>query len=182
MADTKKRKPKRRAYLDDYKPDASGRYQYTGAVHTCTTPLDKRRYYVRWLWICSLTAAVAVVADGCIPAPAMMTAFGLLPYIGQVSAVGSVVWAMCRLRTSFDRIYAYVFDATIAAFPVRSMAAVILGAISAVGIVLHGFVYATWTAWWWTLLSIGLKLLSIVAMLHFRRIVSALSYQKNKPN
>lgn len=178
MANMKKQKPKRRAYLDYYKADASGRYHYTGPVYHCDTPADKRRVCVCRLWICSLIAAVAVVMDGCVPAPAMMTAFGLLPYIGQVTAVGSVVWAMCRLKTSFEHIYAYVFEKTMAVFPVRSAATAIVSGVATLGVILYGFVYADWTAWWWTVLSLGLKAISIITMLIVRQTVTKLSYQK----
>ncbi len=47
--------------------------------------------------------------------------FQILPYLMEVGAVGSVVWALARLTSGGETLRAYVYKATVQALPGRAV-------------------------------------------------------------
>lgn len=65
----------------------------------------------RAVWIMAAALALAVVAGGCIPAPGMQNCFYvLLPYLGEVVAAASVVWALAKLGTDWREVREYNYE------------------------------------------------------------------------
>ncbi|MCC8066630.1 MAG: hypothetical protein LIO94_05950 [Clostridiales bacterium] len=80
----------RRAYLDEYEKDASGRYVYMGKTFAWKSP---RKASLTKLWLLSLAAFAAQIGAGCVPDVGMNgRAWVLLPYVAALAASVSLVW------------------------------------------------------------------------------------------
>ncbi len=123
-------KKRRRSHLDDFHRNAAGEYVYEGAHYVCTAGAAARGRLVRRLWALGALMAAATVAVGCVDAPGLDgCVWLLLPYVAEVAAVGSVVWALCRLSAGGARLRAYVYRASIKALPGRAIASAVTAAI-----------------------------------------------------
>ena len=178
MKDQKKKRPGRRDYLNDFKLSASGEYVYAGDVYRCQVSEDRQKSIQLRLWATVLFAAAVTVADGSIPAPAMLTLFGILPYVGQVAAVGSVIWALSRLSSAGDSVRGYVYRATVLALPRRYLFAILLSATGVMGTAIQAIIGGVGDALWWILLSVGFKVVVGAMMWRSRRWFATLTWSK----
>lgn len=122
MADGKKKRPGRKAYLDDFQRTASGAYVYNGELHYFVEQGMTRVRALTVLWALTAGMAAAAVTAGCVPAAGTRdTVYVLLPYAGSLLSVASVVGAMCRLTTGGDPLRDYVYRATVGQFRARGV-------------------------------------------------------------
>ena len=63
-SEKKKKRPFRKAYLDDFHRNVAGEYIYTGPTRAWGSPRGRT---LRRLWPLALLALAAAVAGGCIP-------------------------------------------------------------------------------------------------------------------
>ena len=136
-------KKRRRSHLDDFRRNAAGEYVYEGVHYVCTAGNAARARLVRRGWALGALMAAATIAVGCVDAPGLDgCVWLLLPYIAEVAAVGSVVWALCRLSAGGARLRAYVYRASIRALPGRAIAAAVTAAVGLCAeilyMILHG--------------------------------------------
>lgn len=90
----------------------------TGSVFVCRSSEESLRGSKRAVWIMAAALALAVVAGGCIPAPGMQNCFYvLLPYLGEVVAAASVVWALAKLGTDWREVREYNYEKSVAVLP-----------------------------------------------------------------
>ena len=108
------RKKKRRSYLDDYRKNAAGEYEYTGKWMAFAGTAQERKHLVlRMLVLCAASFAAGVVC-GCIPAAGMGNCFYvILPYTVSLVACFRTLWAVCRLAANGDPLKEYVHTATV---------------------------------------------------------------------
>ena len=132
----KKRHPGRRGRLEDFQRVPSGEYIYTGATYVFSgTPAQRRSGLIR-VWIPAAVLLAAVAVPGCLD-PVWLSdhpliALVLLPYICTFFCAVSIVWALVRLSVNRDPIRAYVYTATVAALPRRTVFTAVFAGVSLV--------------------------------------------------
>ena len=154
MAEEKK-KMKRRSYLDDYKKNAAGEYEYTGRyVAFVGTEAERRGLVIRLIALCAAGFAAGVIC-GCIPAAGMDNCFYvLLPYAAALCACFRTLWAAGRLAVHKEPLKEYVHAATVKRIVpwawVWAVTAAMSAVSSAVFAVLHdgGIQVASSIAFW----------------------------------
>lgn len=149
MAD-KKRKT-RRSYLNDFRPDVTGEYRYTGKHQRYIGPLPKGKAL---LVLIVLTGALAlgVIGAGLIPAPSMTgngNIYVLPPFIGEMIAVFVTVWASAKLifpagsQKGELKLRSYAYDRSVKKLPHRTVISAVFAGLSivanAVFLILNGF-------------------------------------------
>ena len=140
---TEKRPGGRRAYLNDFHQTLSGEFVYEGALYTFEgTPRQRRMLYLR-LAALGLVMSAAGVVCGCIYAPGTLNCFYILiPYIISLMASVSLLWGLARLAWAGSPLRAYIYQATMDQFPVRTTLAAITSGAAIVGevvyVCLHG--------------------------------------------
>lgn len=124
---------KGKEYLNDFRKDLNGNYQYTGAYDRyCGTMPRKKALALLWL-LCG-AAVAALAAAGFVPAPGAMGRFYvLLPYSIALVAQISAVWALARLTAGGDPLRRYVREQTVAKMPLRCGISAAFAAVAAVG-------------------------------------------------
>lgn len=129
MAEKKKG---RRAYLEDYRKNERGQYEYAGRRYVCQgVDLGRRRARIGAL-CAGLAAAMAAV--GCVDAPGMRGCFYvLLPYLAGVVAVGGTCLAAYRLCAGGDPMKAYAYETGLRKLPGRAAFAAVCAGLAVVG-------------------------------------------------
>lgn len=134
---------RRRSHLNDFHRNAAGEYVYEGSHYVCADGAGAQRRLTRRLWALGALMAAATIAVGCVDAPGLDgCVWLLLPFIAEIAAVGSVVWALCRLSAGGARLRAYVYRASVRALPGRAVAATVTAVLGlcaeAVYLILNG--------------------------------------------
>ncbi len=156
MPETKKKN--RRAYLNSFRKNKEGKYDYTGNVYyfegndiegngvegngfgengeTLRSRLIK-------LWLPGAVLMGCLIAAGCISAPGMDNCFYvLLPYAASLMAGISMLWALGRMTAGGNPLKEYVYQASVEKLPERAAMTVFFTAAAAAGeaiyICLHG--------------------------------------------
>ena len=119
MADKKKKQAGRRAYLNDFHRDLTGAYIYDGSHFHFAG--DGWKQVLLRLWALGIVLVVLVLAGGFSGETMSHCVFQILPYLVEVGAVGSVVWALVRLTSGGETLRAYVYKATVQALPGRAV-------------------------------------------------------------
>lgn len=129
--DTKKRG--RRAYLNDFERDLTGKYRYRGSHYRYTGSLSRGRALAA-LWGLSLGTLVLLLAAGMLDGPGLGRCFYvLIPYAAAFVASICVVYTVGRLSFNDDPLREYVLEQTARRLPVRSTVTLALSAVSAAG-------------------------------------------------
>lgn len=182
MAGEKKR-PGRRAHLNDFYRDVSGSYVYTGTCYICTAGDRARAALLRRLWLLTAVMAAAVVTGGCIAAPGMSRCFYvLLPYAAEVGCTGSVVWAMTRWQAREYPMREYVYKATVKALPGRCMAEAVMAGVGAAAEVVYLLLSGADGRGVMAALYLLLKAVSLAAALFARQTVRKSTWEPTRKN
>ena len=170
----KKKRPFRRAYLEDFHRNVAGEYIYTGPTHTWVSPRGKS---LAKLWLCGIGGLVAALAAGCIPDCRMeQRPWALIPYVLALLFAGIQIWKLYRLTDGGDPVRDYVWKASVKPLPVLGILTAALAGIAAaaelVNLLLPGFDGKILAA----ILYILLELLVLVTALFLRRWVLRLKW------
>lgn len=143
MAEKKRKRWNRYSKASQFAPGAGGELAYTGRYFTFQETEVSYRESMRRRIALAAISAVAVLACGCMPVPALTnTWYVLLPYMLTAIAVVSQVWAVCRMSYWGNPLREYVYDTTAKQLPLRTMLAMILSMCTLCGqichLVLHG--------------------------------------------
>lgn len=134
----KKRRRRRRAYLDDYKINEAGQYEYQGARYKWTVDDEGRLALQRRLRLMAALAVALALLAGCIPAPGVgQSAYLILPYcIGVVAAISLcfAVWRMCGEK---DPMRGHVYKASVKKIPFRGILTAVFAALSLAGEIIY---------------------------------------------
>lgn len=130
MADEKKKRRGRRAYLEDFHQNVAGEYIYTGQTHAWKAPRGKT---LRKLWLCAIAAIGAAVAAGCVPNTGMeRRVWALIPYVLMLISSGVQGWLLYKLTDGGDPVRDYVWKASVPRLPVAGIVTGILALASIV--------------------------------------------------
>ena len=130
MADGKKKRRGRRAYLEDFHQNVAGEYIYTGQTHAWKAPRGKT---LRKLWLCAIAAIGAAVAAGCVPNTGMeRRVWALIPYVLMLISSGVQGWLLYKLTDGGDPVRDYVWKASVPRLPAAGIVTGILAFTSIV--------------------------------------------------
>ena len=141
MADKKKKQAGRRAYLNDFHRDLTGAYIYDGSHFHFAG--DGWKQALLRLWALGIVLVVLVLAGGFSGETMAHCVFQILPYLMEVGAVGSVVWALVRLTSGGETLRAYVYKATVQALPGRAVLVMCAAGAGMLGTALCMIVHGT---------------------------------------
>lgn len=137
------KKKKRRAYLDSFRKNEEGNYDYTGSLYQFNGGGHELRCSLIKLWGLCAVLLGSLIAGGCISVPGMDNCFYvLLPYVAALMAGVSVFWALCRMTSGKNPLKEYVYEASVGKLPERAVMVVVFDAAVIIGetvyICLHG--------------------------------------------
>ena len=122
-----------RAYLDDFRQDATGRYIYTGKHFALVGDERARKIYFAKLIIFGVLALLATVFPECLPPVEMSrTPLTLLPWALQLIAVLVADWSVFRILWHTTETRAYIYNATVKTLPVKTAFAAVFAAVTVI--------------------------------------------------
>lgn len=129
---------KERERLKDFQRGEDGRYVYAGDHVRLAGGTDRRRLLVTLWGACGVALLATVVAGVANPAGLSGCPYVVMPFMCQLVALVSVVWALGRLTVALrgstaGRVRAYVRDETVGALPLRGAIAAACALVAAVG-------------------------------------------------
>lgn len=128
MADAKKKRRGRRAYLDDFHQNVAGEYIYTGQTHAWKS---KRSTALLKLWACGVIALASAVAAGCIPHTGMeRRVWALIPYVVMLAATCVQGWFLYKLTEGGNPVRDYVWKASVQRLPATGIVIAILALLT----------------------------------------------------
>lgn len=168
---------KRWEYLNDYKKNESGKYEYTGAVYGFGGSDGERKKAYAVLYIILAVLAGATIGSGFVDGAGMINTFYvILPYIAEAACLFFLCWYQFKLLTKGDKVKEYVYKTTQPRIPyVDAIYAffAIAGAIcSLVFVITNGFNGGMFKC----LLYIALKIISAAAALIHRSCFQRLEW------
>lgn len=171
--DTKKRG--RRAYLNDFERDLTGKYRYRGSHYRYVGSLSRGRA-LAGLWGLSLGTLALLLAAGMLDGPGLGRCFYvLIPYAAAFVASITVVYAVGRITFNDDPLREYVLEQTVHRLPVRSTVTLAFAGLSAAGslvyLVLNG---ANWQRVAFAVLCAG----AAAAQMALRRLLKQMDWEK----
>lgn len=175
MADKKKKQAGRRAYLNDFHRDLTGAYIYDGSHFHFAG--DGWKQALLRLWALGIVLVVLVLAGGFSGETMSHCVFQILPYLVEVGAVGSVVWALVRLTSGGETLRAYVYKATVQALPGRAVLVMCAAGAGMLGTALCMIVHGTAGRLAGLLLCLLLKAALLAGAWLLRRYVQTLPWE-----
>lgn len=129
-----KKKKNKKAYLNDFKKNEKGDYEYHGIQFEWEGSKEEFSKEMIILWAAGLVMAVSLITAGCLPVPGMMDCvYVILPYTVSVICGCSVLWGLCRLTKWGRSLRSYVYDATVGQLPMRAIGTILGAAVSLIG-------------------------------------------------
>lgn len=179
MSETKKKK--RRAYLDSFRKNEEGTYDYTGSVYRFEGNDDELRCSLIKLWGLCAVLVGSLIAAGCISAPGMDNCFYmLLPYVAALMSGISVFWALCRMTSGKNPLKEYVYEASVAKLPERTVMTVFFAAVTAIGEVVYIFIHGMEGKTAGFCVFVLLESAAAGAVLVMRRTIQRMNWIKHK--
>lgn len=171
----KKRKG-RRAYLEDFKPNAAGEYIYYGTHYAWC---GGRKRPLRRLWLLSAAGFCASLVNGCIPGTGMDgRPYVVLPYVAALIGSFSQLWAVGRLSGGGDPLREYVYDATVKKLPLRAILTAVCAGVAILG-ELAGMIFTPFSGKIpFAILFMALETVALAAAFLLRRTILRLEWTK----
>ena len=181
MAEQKKKRSGRKAYLNDFQPNLAGEYTYTGlhyryAGEAMTYP--KARAYTIFS---ALVMILGLLAPGFVSAGGMGNCFYvLIPYMAEAISVFVTMFAVYKMLSGGEKLREYIYEKSIPRIP---RGCVCCSAFAAIGFVcsmiysaINGIGGSTLEA---AVLIIG-KCLGVSAPLAMRKHILGLVWEKDR--
>lgn len=117
----KKQKRNRRSYLNDFKQNESGSYDYEGAMYAfCEKNQSRKMMLIKQCGLCGGLILTAVI-NGFLPIPGLQdSAFVLLPFAVELIASISCCVAIGRILLNGKELREYIYQQTVLKLPGRS--------------------------------------------------------------
>ena len=155
----------RRAYLNDFKKNEEGNYEYQGILYRWMGEKETLRKEKFLLWLIFGGMMTALIITGCLDAPGLMNSyFVILPFsISFVFGV-STGWGLWRMTTGGEVLRAYVYEASVEKLPFRSGGVLVCTFASILGEMMYVFKH-----------GFGENFFKILAFLLMEGLISAFS-------
>lgn len=175
----KKKRGNRREYLNDFKMNSAGSYEYSGRMMGYDTPAAPRAKALAALWVLCGGMLVLAFASGCLQASGIdHCAYVLLPYAAEVVLGGTVCWALGRLTLAGDPIREYVYKQTAEKLPRRMAAAMIFCGITLGGEALYLILNGAGEKTLGTIIFIIMQCICLAVLVFARKIMLGLRWTK----
>lgn len=121
----------RKAYLNDFKKNAQGEYEYRGNLYEWRGSEAEHRKELAVLWGLCVGMLIALITAVSLDAPGTFNCIYVI-FPAAISLIFgiSVAWGLWRLSVGGNPMRGYIYEATIGALPLRSlgtMAAAVVG-------------------------------------------------------
>lgn len=167
------------SYLNDFHPNLAGEYIYDGALYACQSDPDTQKKSRRRLWGCTALLLLAALLSGSIPAPGMQNCFYvILPFLGELIAAVSVVWAVVKLGRDWNAVREYVYERTVPALPGRALCVAAFAAAGILCELLYVILSGHGGQLFYAFLFVILKVISLICALTIRRKLKCLNWAK----
>ena len=135
MTDKNPEKKKgRKAYLNDFKLQDSGKYAYEGKMCECTLGGAEFHSTMVRLWILFGVMAGVNLLAGFLPHTGINgNYFVVIPYAIELGCIVALGFALVRLQKGGRKLREYIYRASAEKLPVRSSACMVTGVIAAAG-------------------------------------------------
>ena len=166
-------------YLNEFRPDESGKYSYQGKFYGFAGDEAERKKAYTNLWLLFAAAAAAALISGSLSGGGITNTFYvIIPYIGEVSALFALVWNQSKLLKKGGEVREYVYNAAHPKIPTAAMLlaffAIVGGLLSLVFSIASGFQDGVLNA----VLYVVLKAVSAALALFYRKYFSRLEWIK----
>ncbi len=167
------------SYLNDFHPNLAGEYIYDGALYACQSDPDTQKKSRRRLWGCTALLLLAALLSGSIPAPGMQNCFYvILPFLGELIAAVSVVWAVVKLGRDWSAVREYVYERTVPALPGRALCVAAFAVAGILCELLYVILSGHGGQLFYAFLFVILKVISLICALTIRRKLKSLNWAK----
>lgn len=178
MAEDRK-KNKRRAYLNDFRRDESGKYAYEGAYIKWYDEKRDNSKTLAILWLCAGLSAAASIAAGCLPNPWTNIAYALLPYIAALILNVALIWLMFRFSMAGDTLRAYFYEKNVSRLPIVAGASAVFTIAAVAGDIAAVFVSGIDAEKWHCIFFIIPEIIVFVSDIIFIKIFKGITFNKN---
>lgn len=177
MMEKKRRKRGENSYLNDFHLNLAGEYIYDGELYTCQADPDTQKMQKRKLWVYTALMLLTALASGSIPAPGMLgSSYVILPFLGELIAIFSVVWAVCKLGRDWNAVREYVYERTVPALPGRALCVAAFAAAGILCELLYVILSGHGGQLFYAFLFVILKVISLICALTIRRKLKSLNW------
>lgn len=179
MMEKKRRKRGENSYLNDFHLNLAGEYIYDGELYACQADPDTQKMQKRKLWVYTALMLLTALASGSIPAPGMLgSSYVILPFLGELIAIFSVVWAVCKLGRDWNAVREYVYERTLPALPGRALCVAAFAAAGILCELLYVILSGHGGQLFYAFLFVILKVISLICALTIRRKLKCLNWAK----
>ena len=173
----KKKRGNRREYLNDFKMNSAGSYEYSGRMLSYDTPAVSRAKAFAALWLLCGGMLVLAFASGCLQASGIdHCAYVLLPYAVEVVMGGAVCWALGRLTLAGDPIREYIHKQTAEKLPRRMAAAAVFAAVTLAGEAVYLIINGAGEKLAGTVIFVIMQIVCLAALVIARKIMLGLRW------
>lgn len=110
----------RRAYLNDFKKNEDGNYEYQGTMYRWTGEKGSFRKQLTLMWTLFGGMMTALIITGFMDAPGLMNSFSvILPFSVSFVFGISTGWGLWRLTMGGELLRSYVYEASVEKLPFR---------------------------------------------------------------
>lgn len=130
----------RRAYLNDFKKNEEGTYEYQGILYRWAGAQGGFRKELLHLWFVFGVMMVLLVITGCLDAPGLMNSFAvILPFSVSFVFGVSTGWGLWRMTAGGQQLRSYVYEASVRKLPFRSGGVLVCTIAAILGELLYVF-------------------------------------------
>lgn len=116
----------RKAYLNDFRKNEKGDYEYQGVLYQWKGEKELLRRELSLLWILCIAMLAVLTVAGCVDAPGPKNSFYVvLPYTVSFIFGISTAWGLWRLFDGGNPLRAYIYEASVVQIPVRTVGTMI---------------------------------------------------------
>lgn len=124
----------RRSHLNDFKRGGDGKYSYKGKLYAFDGEEAERKRYILKILIFSAASFAASAVPELFPPvklPGDVFNFSVIPWIAQIIASLTVLWAAVKLYSGGEPLREYIYLRTVKALPGRLLVCVICAILTA---------------------------------------------------
>lgn len=182
MAEQNRQKPKkknRRAYLNDFKKNSAGNYEYQGALYEWEGETAEYTRQLRLLGVLGLAASLSLIFAGCLSAPGMLNCvYVILPYTVSFVCGCSTMWALVRFLFGGKQLRGYIYEATVLQIPNRAAGTILAAVVTALNECIYLFLHGSEGHLWQALVFLGLILIAIGSLYTLSKKVKNMKWEK----
>lgn len=181
MGKNRRYRGRRKAYVDDYKINEKGEYEYQGVRYEWNLSEAEGRRCFLLFRLMGPVIFVLILLAGCIPSPGVNHwPFLMIAYLAGVVVSLSLwilLWQMCGEKSPMR---GHVYDETVGKMPFRIVLTVILEGASIIGEIVYIILYGTEGHTFGGILFIILEMLALICTLYMRKKFQMIKWERGQ--